>query len=230
MKLADRLEDTLNGRWSGLHGEVVTHDCYRIGQLDFIPELVFDIGANVGTFTRFAKFLFPQAVIVAVEPDPLNVAHFRKFTKDPGVTLIEAAIGSGKVWKATTAANGSGEVYMSAGIGYPVKKLEENPQMVESEVWAVPLSEIMQPRWKPGLKTVLKIDCEGSENQIFGHLPSLKLLHLMDYIAMEIHRYAADGQEQPIVNRVTNKVIEDLRETHRVEVEGVHLWARLKET
>jgi hypothetical protein len=109
MKLATRLEDTLGGGWPGLYGEVVTEDCYRLRQLDFVPDIVFDIGANVGTFTRHARSLWPRAVIVAVEPDKANCAHFRKFTPMHNIFLLEAAIGVCDIWRCTTAANGAGE-------------------------------------------------------------------------------------------------------------------------
>lgn len=229
MKLATKLEDTLGGGWPGLYGEVVTEDCYRLQQLDFVPDIVFDIGANVGTFTRFARSLWPRAVIVAVEPDKENCAHFRKFTPMPNVFLIEAAIGVCDIWRCTTARNGAGEVYMSPGPGYPLKKI------MASEVWKpafeidhTSLCTVIESFISRGDRAVLKVDCEGSENQIFGHSESMAAMQKMEYIAMELHRYAFDHSEQAKVDALQSSALIELARTHNLEVEGVHLWARKK--
>lgn len=225
MKLADKLEDTLGGRWSGLRGEVVDEDCYKIRSLKFVPDLVFDIGANVGTFTRFALDLWPRCQVVAVEPDPENAAHFRKFTDMSRVEFIEAAIGKGQIWKASGAANGSGEVYMSCGVGYPKHKVLKAENLSKSFVPAVNLRDLMKDRLSHNLKTVLKIDIEGAEHSIFSDPRSMKYLWRVDYLAIELHRYAIDGQEQEEANELVKMAIELLGDSHFVKVEGVHLWA-----
>lgn len=228
MKLAERLEDTLGGKWKGLYGEVVTEDCYRLRKLDFIPDLVFDIGANVGTFTRFARSLWPNAKIIAVEPHAENAAHFRKFTDMRDVELIEAAIGSGPVYRINTAANGAGEVYMSAGPGYPKGKIAGDSRFEQKAVRTVQLVDVIGKYWK-GHQAIAKIDCEGAENHIFAHSPSMAALLCMNYVAMEIHRYAFDGGEQGAVNKLTDQALESFQETHHCVRSGVHFWARSKE-
>lgn len=228
MKLEDKLENTLGGNWAGLHGEVVTFDCYGFKTLDFVPEVIFDVGANVGTFTRHARSLFPDAQIVAVEPDESNCAHFMKFTDMRGVRLVQAALGKGEVFRATTAANGAGEVYMSAGLGYPKGKLASDPCMRPVAVATVTLDDVVCANWKPSLRAAIKIDCEGAENHIWNHPASMRVLRAMDYIAMEIHKYAADGAEQNEVNRVTDAALASFSKTHDCWREGVHFHARLK--
>lgn len=228
MKLAASLEETLNGQWRGLHGEVVTADCYRLRQLDFVPDIVFDIGANVGTFTRHARSIWPKVKIVAVEPNALNCAHFRKFTDEENVTLIQAAIGIGPVFHGLTSANGAGEVYLSCGLGYPDSKMAVDPRMEPSDVPTLTLDNVIIPHWKPSLRAVLKVDCEGAENSIWTHEPSMTILCAMDYIAMEIHRYATDGGEQDKVNLVTNQSLKRIAKNHVCDVDGVHFYARLK--
>lgn len=228
MKLATSLEETLNGGWPGLHGEVVTADCYRLRQLDFVPDVVFDIGANVGTFTRHARSLWPLARIVAVEPNALNCAHFRKFTDEENVTLIQAALGLGPVFHGLTAANGAGEVYLSCGVGYPDGKMAADPRMEPSDVPTITLDNVILPHWKPSLRAVLKVDCEGAENSIWTHPPSMRVLCAMDYVAMEVHRYATDGAEQIEVNRVTDEALAVIARNHDCDVDGVHFYARLK--
>ena len=40
MKIVDHLNQTLNGGYNGLYGEVVTEDCYHLKTLDFVPEMI----------------------------------------------------------------------------------------------------------------------------------------------------------------------------------------------
>src|SRR5579863_5011692 len=118
MKIVDRLEDTLNGGYGGLYGEVVTEDTYGLRKVVGGIGLVLDIGANVGTFTRFARELFSNAFIVAVEPDPENFIHLQKFTNTYGIKFLNNALGHGRMWKQMNAPNGAHESYLPVGMGY----------------------------------------------------------------------------------------------------------------
>lgn len=215
----------MGGKWTGLRGEVVDQDCYKIRTLKFQPDLVFDLGANVGTFTRFALELWPKCRVVAVEPDPENAAHFRKFTDMSRVELIESAVGKGQIWKQDGAVNGSGEVYMSCGVGYPKAKVAKAGNLRKSAVRAVSLRQIAEGRMNRNLKTMLKLDIEGAEHSIFSDPRSMKYLWQMDYLAMELHRYAIDGQEQAEAEELVRMAIDLLKDSHTVLTEGVHLWA-----
>jgi len=231
--IVDKLEDTLGGEYSGLYGEVVTEDTYRLRQLKFQPDLIFDIGANVGIFTRYARELFPKAKIVAVEPNPENCIHFRKFTQLSNIFLMEYALGSGGiVYHGTTARNGSGETYLSAGLGYPADSMEvavETQQGLEhARVPALTLAEIVEPHWARASRRLLKIDCEGAENTIWGDGASMDILRAADYVTMEVHDYALTGAEHPKVVAATLKALGSLEKTHNCQRDGVHFWATKK--
>lgn len=45
------------------------HDCYRLRDVAGDAPVVVDAGAHIGVFSRFAERLFPQATVVALEPD-----------------------------------------------------------------------------------------------------------------------------------------------------------------
>ena len=62
----------MNNEFELVFGEVCIGDCYALRRLAFAPEVIFDIGANVGAFTSYARFMFPHAKIISVEPDPRN--------------------------------------------------------------------------------------------------------------------------------------------------------------
>lgn len=231
--IVDTLEQTLNGGYGGLYGEVVTEDTYRLKQVRFQPDIVFDIGANVGIFTRYARALFPKAKIVAVEPNPENCAHFRKFTDRNNIWLMEYALGKGELFHGTTARNGSGETYLSAGLGYPLEDMIEAVNrrdlgLESSTVPAMTLEEIVASRWRKGEKMLLKIDCEGAENTIWGDRKSMDILRQADYLAMEVHDYALNGTEHKKVVEATFKALASLEKTHQCERDGVHFWATKK--
>lgn len=230
MKIVQTLDETLNGGFRGLHSEVVESDVYRLRTLDFQPDVVFDVGANVGVFSRHARSLFPHSLIVAVEPHPENLVHFKKFTKDPHLVLHEAALGFGSIYHGLTARNGSGETYLPTGLGYPMDAMHrEALRGVALELAAcdtICLAELVDRYYEPGMRCVMKIDCEGAENCIWEHLASMNALLKMEYICMELHYYALTAKELPAVKEVTDKALRRLSQTHRLEREHVHLYAR----
>ena len=58
-------------------------------------QVIFDVGANVGTWTLLAKALYPAAQIHAFEPLSMHTEKFRQLTKGlDGVHLHEIGLGS----------------------------------------------------------------------------------------------------------------------------------------
>lgn len=114
------IDEIWEGAYKGLYGEVVTEDIYRIRQLQFIPDVIFDLGANVGTFSKFARELFPNALIVAIEPDAQNIEYFKEFNNpvDNNIVLHNLAIGNGEMFRVDGALNGAHECYISSGLGF----------------------------------------------------------------------------------------------------------------
>lgn len=59
------------------------------------PAVIYDIGANVGTWTLLAKAVFPSSEIHAFEPLPGHVESFRRNTTNvPDVQLHELCLGA----------------------------------------------------------------------------------------------------------------------------------------
>lgn len=218
----EKLEQTLNGGYGGLYGEVVTNDCYRLKSIDWEPNLIVDIGANVGCFARFARELFPHALIVCVEPDYENFVHLTKFTDHANMVFINKALGIGKIHKYANAVNGAHESYFSKEIGFSEKDLEEYEATPHD---SITVSDIM---FKYGrAKTIIKIDCEGAENSIWGHEPSMIALENADYLVMELH-WAMAKYDHDTMKRVVKPTVAALLEishTHDCSFEGDILYA-----
>lgn len=82
------------GQWRGglLHGVAASVE-HRGALRGLDVASIVDIGANRGQFALFCRALFPQATIVAFEPQAAAANAFRRlFRNAPAVRLIEAAI------------------------------------------------------------------------------------------------------------------------------------------
>jgi len=206
--------------YNGLYGEVVEADIYKLREITHPVDLVLDFGGNVGIFARFAHELWPSATIVSVEPHHSNIEAYKRDTK--GTILIEKAIGRGELYHNLGAVNGSGEVYISKGLGYPDGGDER------SAIQTVMPSELIKKYWKPGMRSCLKMDIEGAENTVFTHAPSMKALAQMDYLAFELHFYATTHEGVQEVRQKTHDALIQLEKTHEVIIDHIHVWAKKK--
>lgn len=233
--IVDRLEDTLNGGFAGLYGEVVTDDVYNLKTLEWAPDVIFDIGANVGVFTRHARSVFPDALVVSVEPDYENFTHLKKFTEvDDKMTFIRGALGSGgQVFHQRGALNGAHEVYFTTGLGYAedevLEGVGEDGIFDESEVSSWTLPQIISPFLKDGRKYLLKLDCEGGENSIWSDEAGMDLVRAMDYIVIELHNHALHGGHREEVISETRAALQTLEATHDCHLEHVNYYAMRKD-
>lgn len=239
------LEQSLKGGYNGLYGEVVTSDVYHMRNVDdvvsindptfihekghtkgfdFIPDVIIDLGANVGVFSRYARTLFPEALIVSVEPDASNCEVFRHFTNDPKIILIQKAIGKGKIFRCGNAINGAMEVYISEGVGFNSKDLTYQGSTDIESLMLTDLKKYI----KQNDKVILKLDIEGNETVIFNDKQSMDMLKTFDYIAIELHYYASDGEKRERVINKTNEALESLSKTHNIHYEHIYFYATKK--
>lgn len=221
-----------DGAYGGLYHEVVFEDCYRVKMLDFIPDIVIDLGANVGTFTKMAHELWPQAHIIAVEPDFQNQEYFLANIPDAdNIHLIKAAIGSGEIFRCHGAPNGAGESYVSAGLGYTAQQLKDGGDSIKkTNVKTVRLYDLFTILECDKQQILIKIDIEGAESAIFTDPIQMAMLRLVDYIAMELHYHALEAESMDEVKRVTKQALQSLETTHDCEYIHPMFYARKKKT
>jgi FkbM family methyltransferase len=219
VKCADRVLLEQNG----LHGEVVICDVYKIKSLTFVPDVVIDIGANVGFFTRHALNTFPSATVIAVEPDAFNFSILKELTKERAI-LINAAIGSGEIYRTPNSSNGASEAYLSVMPGFTEENLRLAAQL--TDIRCIDFPDLFDLHVPSGTKCMLKIDCEGAENFLFSDAESFARIAKADYVAIELHNYAQDGSLSPEVKALTTATIEKFKDTHDCYQEHVMLYAR----
>ncbi|NRB72739.1 MAG: FkbM family methyltransferase [Verrucomicrobiales bacterium] len=155
-----------------------------------MPDYIFDVGANVGGFTVEARSLYPDAKIVAVEPNPVCFKFLRSNSGPLDVHCEEKAVGEsgGRIEMAkgmslTTASLGHSGVYkVKAG---KRRYFARNERVWDEtfEVECVGIEELMK-----GVEgsVLLKVDCEGGEYHIFTE-KNRELLCKVDYLLMEAH-------------------------------------------
>lgn len=143
--------------------------------MDPAPAIILDIGANIGLASLWFKRRYPQARIVAVEPDPESFALLRRNTAAvPGIACIQAAV------CATDGFIGleRGGLNPSA---FHVRALRPGEQGVE----AISMPSLLE---RLGLAQVdlLKLDIEGAEKEVF-EAPDLTWMERVRTLAVELH-------------------------------------------
>lgn len=213
---------------AAVRGEVVDCDVYGIRGLDINPAVVFDFGANVGTFTEHARAVFPEAIVVAVEPDADNFRFLsHAHSHDSKVVLINKAIGAGDLYRSLSAKNGAMECYLSPGLGYPAARMKRDGRLELVKVQTV-LPDALIAEYSPnGMSFAIKMDIEGAEASVLVHRPSIEAMKRADYIAAEIHKYALTGELTDEVNRKTDAALAEFETTHDCSMTHI-IWRAKK--
>jgi FkbM family methyltransferase len=118
--------------------------------------LIVDVGANIGASSVFFAMVYPEARVVAVEPEPANYALLCANVEGLGVRCLQAA-----------AASHPGRTrLLDPGIGPWGYRTEPSGPGVE--VPQITLSQIFQEHGGPPYYPYLvKIDIEGGEKDLF---------------------------------------------------------------
>jgi FkbM family methyltransferase len=186
VKLLDRAHDlwlrTRGGDLFVLH-EVFGTDCYALpGTVIEDATVIVDLGANVGLTTLYYAARAPRARIVAVEPNPSNVAILRKNVDVLGsrVSVLEAAIAAvGGEARFDDSREAWGGAISSAGT---------------ITVRALSLDDLIEQHRLDHID-VLKVDIEGGEVDLF--IPGARWPDRVKCVVAELHHpYTFEAFEQ----------------------------------
>lgn len=149
------------------------------------PGLIVDCGANVGMSTAYFLSRFPNADVVAVEPEPGNYqqllhntrAYGRRlhavqagvWSKSTGLKFVENGFGDGRAWAVAVAEAGPGE---------------------EADLQAVSVAALLDGSGHQRI-ALLKIDIEGSERALFSE-GAEAWLGRVDNLVIELHGRACE--------------------------------------
>jgi len=121
------------------------------------PELIVDGGANVGYASVYFANKYPDAHIIAIEPDPENCALFRKnCAAYPNIELIQGAL-----WTSSTHLI----IENPADDSWALRVLEA-PASTYRSFKGFTVADILRRSGKQRID-LLKLDVEGSEEQLF---------------------------------------------------------------
>lgn len=160
-------------------------------QLPEAPRIILDIGANIGLATLWFKRRYPDARIIAVEPDPESFALLERNTSGiAGIERLNAAL---------TAVDGvigleRGGLNPSA---FHVRALRPGEEGVE----AIRMPSLLA-RYRLHAVDLLKLDIEGAEKEVF-EADDLSWMDSIRTIAVELHDRMKPGCGHAFFSAVT---------------------------
>lgn len=176
----------------------VSRDAYRIKGMESV-QLVLDVGAYHGSFSRYAKTLYPYARVCAFEPAPDSFELLRRTT--PNVECFNYAV-----------AGVPGRATLNLSEVPSCNTLDAKLNRPTGQRVAVECITLMGFLMQHHLHYVdiLKLDCEGQEANILEGMQRVGGLIHLRYITMEWH-----GDER------AHRVEAALADTHSVEVKTI---------
>lgn len=123
--------------------------------LDFVPKVIVDCGANIGLASLFFKNKYPKARVISIEPDADNFKLLSENMKNKD-NLLHAAI-----WNTDTSLEVLDESAASWGYEFVETKNSSN-----TAVKAYSMKSVME-KFQLDYIDILKLDVEGSEKEIF---------------------------------------------------------------
>jgi FkbM family methyltransferase len=164
---------------------------HKIKKMNQECAVIVDVGANIGCAGILFSAFFPNAFIVAIEPDPANYiqlqSNFKRNLKGRYALLKKA------LWHETTMLN----IKNNFKDGRDWSKSVENEP---GEVRGTTLRAIIDSHNLRGID-LLKIDIEGAEKHLFKDIEFEQVLLKVKFLAMEVHDV---NDEKTISRRLEN--------------------------
>jgi FkbM family methyltransferase len=174
----------LRGRTSDSHvfRKVFISEEYHVPNLR--PRLIIDAGANIGISAVYFAALYPEAIILCLEPESSNIQQFRRNTSNyPNIRLLPGALWSRNALLSITNPNADSVSFVVKECG----PASQCPDPVEGYGIRELLAEVGHDRID-----ILKIDIEGSEAEVFGAAPA-EWLSRVGVLLIELHENKAPG-------------------------------------
>lgn len=160
--------------------EIFNKEIYKFQAKEEDP-FIIDLGAHIGLATIYFKSLYPNAKIIAVEPNPESFRLLKKNIETVGfndVEMINAAVGSKKGVRDFYI--DSTEKHWNSTAGFYPGTWKGTYQSEKIEVEVVTLSQIIS---EP--VSLLKVDIEGAELKVLEE--AAEKLSLVKKIFVESH-------------------------------------------
>jgi FkbM family methyltransferase len=162
------------------------------------PKLIVDAGAHAGFASVFYANRWPDAKIIALEPESHNFQLLRaNCASYPNVTTIQ-----GTLWHQRTQLR----IINPDAKSWAFRVRESDPQTAERlPVEAYTVSDLLELSGQPRI-SLLKIDIEGSEFDVFSH-DTDPWLEKIDAILIELHERFRPGSRQVFEQAVARRQV-----------------------
>lgn len=202
-------QDILGG---ALYDEIIRDDFYQLKQFyrssHYTVASVIDIGANIGFFSLLAAVLYPQANMLLLEPNMLNVELISEnFTNFKNIYVVQKALGNGKPVEIVNDRRWSGSDMFK--------------ESEEGNVESISFSDLVNGNWDLASNNyILKVDCEGGEYWLTKE-PKEMFDNCVYFIA-EFHENAAGGLNTlENWNKWFHETFEEIRYYKLVQQKGI---------
>jgi len=147
--------DDITHLWAAY--EVLVEKVYDLSKVPFLPDVVIDLGANIGAFTLYASSYWPAATFICVEPHPITFS----FLCD---NLDNNGIGASKLQCAVDVGT---ELQFLGNEGAIYQKLSKTEVAGAAKTLTLPFASLLLT---DKAKLLIKMDIEGSEREILSQL------------------------------------------------------------
>ncbi len=175
-------------------------------KLDFEPKLIIDAGANVGYSSVFFASKYPDAEIIAIEPEDTNFELLEhNCSAYPNVKLLKGGLWS----KSATLRILNLEKADKAG--YMVEEAKEGE---EGAFRSYTVGELLKQS-EYDFIDILKMDIEGAEKEVFS-VNAKDWIGKVKAIFVELHDYMIPGCEEALNSATRDIAFEQTRKGENV--------------
>lgn len=147
---------------------------------DITPNFIIDCGANIGLTSIYLSNKYPEAKIIAIEPEKSNYdMMIRNTRRYPNITCLHKGIWKRSCFLEIVDMNVTNQSFM-------VKESDK-----KTNVLAVSIPDLIS-EYKISQIDILKLDIEGSEKEIFEDHPEI-WLPFVNILIVELHDRCKNG-------------------------------------
>lgn len=153
--------------------EIFLNEGYEM-PFDINPKVIVDGGANIGCSTLYFANKYPEARIIAVEPEKSNLAILKKNTYSyPNINIIRCGIWNKRAFL---------KIINTEAENWAFRVQECNTH--EESIEAITIDDIVRIS-KSEVIDILKLDIEGAEKEVLSGKP--KWLGKVNVLIIELH-------------------------------------------
>ena len=177
----------------GAFDQIFYHNFYSFNYEHYLKNIktIIDGGANIGLASVYFKNQFPEATIIAVEPEDSNFRQLIKNTKSYSSIFCEQL----GIWNKSCPLKVE-DKYKSGNWGFVVEEVSNEN---ESNVRGISIDDLMQ-KYNLAEVDILKLDIEGAELELFSE--NYQWLSKVRMLIIETHDFMRKGTSKALFKAI----------------------------